>query len=248
MSTVPPTNNSGLNLLREMPKRLADLIKQHSEQRLRITRGPQLRLGATTDENAAAYQRVTQELAKLTETTLASIVGLRDEAAKWASAAASDIVRRMGRPTPIDSTEALLRETREQRAWARIRPLLDLIEPVALNGAVAEHALQAIANGDDDTLFALRTEMPAYAQAKGVAELVAVILSALDDTIAKARPEISAALTERRELERGMQRLHTGFTYAEHAVNKSELSAVIPSWDSKQPDHIVQAEPVDNPI
>lgn len=245
MSTVQPTTNSGLNLLRAMPQRLTDLIKQHSEQRLRITRAPQVRTGATADENAAAYQRVQQQLGKLAETTLAAIVGLRDESAKWAAAAASDIARRMGRPAAIDSNEALLRETREQRAWARIRPLLDLIEPVALNGAVVEHALSALAANDDDALFALRAEMPAYAQAKGVAELVPAILAALDDTWAKARPEISTALTERRELEKGMKRLHIGFSQAEYAVNQSEMSTVIPSWDPKQPEHIVKADPVD---
>ena len=228
-----------------MPQRLADLIQQHCEQRLRITRGPQVRVGATADENATAYQRVVKELTALAETTLASIVGLRDESAKWATAAASDIARRMVRPAPADSNEALLRETREQRAWARIRPLLDLIEPAALNGAVAEHAQQALAAGDDDTLFALRADLPAYAQAKGVAELVPTILSALDDTWAKAKPEISQAVTERRELDKGMKRLHVGFSQAEYAVNQGEMGTVIPSWDGKQPDHIVKAEPVD---
>lgn len=245
MSTQPaPTNNSGLSLLRAIPQRLAELLKKHFQERLRINKSPRLHSGATTDENEAARQGLATELAKLAETTLASIVGLRQEASKWATAAESDVNRRMGRPAPADTNEALLREMREQRAWARVRPLLDQVEPSALNDAVAGHALQALANGDDDTLFALRAELPAYAQAKGASELLPVILTAIDDTMGKARPEILTALTERRELARGMKRLQTIFGHAEFAVSQGELVADVPAWDPKDPDHIVKSDPV----
>jgi hypothetical protein len=244
MSTPQPTTNSGLNLLRALPLRLVALLQGHGEQRQRIATQQRISTRASADENVAAQQRQAQELTTLNEKTQASIAELRGEATKWKTAAESDISRRLGRPAPADSNEALLREMREQRAWARVRPLLDQVQPLTLDKAVGEHVMKALANGDDDTLFALRAELPAYVEARGASEIMPVILSVLDGKMAEVRPGVSDVLRERRELEVGMRRLLTGFAQAEYMVKQGDFSTVIPAWSPKDVDHIVQSRPV----
>lgn len=236
--------NPALETLRGLPQRIADLLKKHGEERIRIASHQRLSNRATTDETVAAQQRQTEEEAALVTRTLESITALRAEADKSNHAAQLDVNRRSGRPEPADSNEALLREMREQRAWARLKPLLDQTEPAALHTAVGGYVIRALAEGDDDTIFALRAELPAYTEAKGVGDIAAAIVTVLDDAVAQSRPGVSDALRERRELEGGMKRLLTGFTYAEHAVINRELSAMIPGWDKQSDVIVVQCGPV----
>lgn len=251
VSTTQPTN-AGLQLLRQLPSKVADLLKQHFEQRLRINKAPRLSAGATTDQQAAAQQRMTQEQGALKDASLSSVRQFRIDASKHETAARSDVNRRLGRPEPADSAEANLRESREARAWARTKPLLDQVEPVALPDTVRDLAIEALASNDDDALSALRLELPAYTRLRSADrsladQILAAVTATLDQAVAQARPAVAEVLQEQRELEVGMRRLLLGFTYAEHAINESELSAVIPSWDPKQPELIVKGEPVDHP-
>ncbi len=239
------TTIASLSLLRAMPQRIVKLLSEHGQQRQRINAAPRVRSGATADQNVAAQQQMTRDLEALNQTTLESIVRLRTETVSLEQATETSLNREMGRPAPSDTNEALLREIREQRAWDRVRPLLDQVEPLALDLAVREHTRTALAMNDDDTLFALRAELSAYAKAKGVSETAPIILAAFDEEMAQVRPNISTALQAKRELETGMRRLQVGFTQAEHMVNTGEFSTVIPSWDAKVPDLIVNAGPVD---
>ncbi len=239
------TASASLNLLRAMPQRIVNLLNEHGQQRPRINAAPRLASGATADQNVAAQQQMTRDLAALNQSTLENIVRLRTETTSLEQTTVTSLNRELGRPAPSDTNEALLREIREQRAWDRVRPLLDQVEPLALDLAVREHARTALAMNDDDTLFALRAELPAYAKAKGVSETAPIILAAFDEEMAQVRPSISTALQAKRELETGMRRLQVGFTQAEYMVKRGEFSTVIPSWDAKVPDLIVNAGPVD---
>lgn len=242
------TNNSGLSLLRQLPKQLADLMKSYFEEFLRINKAPQIRLGATTDELVAAQERMRQQIATLKQNTRATIGTKRADAAKFEPAARSDIARRLGRPAPADSAEAQVRESREARAWARTRPLLDQVQPDALSAQVAELATEALASNDEEALAALRTELPAYARLRAGDKALGALLSAvlstvLDHIVSQARPEIAEVLVEQQELNVGMPRMVMGFTYCEYAIDQNELSVIIPSWDPKQPNFAVQADP-----
>lgn len=250
MSTTQPTQNSGLNLLRNLPGQLAALMKLYFDQLLKLNNSALVRVGATTDELAAAQERLSQQRSTLRESTLTAIAGHRSDASKYDIAARADIARRKSRPEPADASEAQLRESRETRSWGRIKPLLDQVEATALPNVVRELAHESLIADDDDSLAALSAELPAYvrmrANDKALADqLVPAVLETMDQAIVVARPAVAAALGEMRELATGMHRLHIGFTYCEHSINQNELEVVIPSWDAKQVDHTVKAGPVD---
>src|SRR5437867_6184920 len=155
-----PAAIASLELLRAIPQRIVNLLNEHGQQRQRINAAPRVRSGATADQNFAAQQQMTRDLEALNQSTLENIVRLRTETASLEQTTATSLNRELGRPAPSDTNEALLREIREQRAWERIRPLLDQVAPTALELAAREHARAALAMNDDDTLVALRAELP----------------------------------------------------------------------------------------
>jgi len=69
---------------------------------------------------------------------------------------------------PEDDTAALLRETREMRAWERMRGELDRATDAGWFGrAVQQLGKDAMDRRDDAAIAALRTEVDAYAKARG---------------------------------------------------------------------------------
>jgi hypothetical protein len=126
--------------------------------------------------------------------------------------------------------------------------VLDLVLTLALEQDVRNMAKDFVARGDDDGLAALRKELPTYVIARAgkdvAAELGPVVMRALDETIAEARPDVSSALQELRELEIGMPRVLTGFSQAEYMIKQSEMTTVVPSWNPKDADILVQTKPV----
>ncbi len=131
-----------------------------------------------------------------------------------------------------DPQARILAELQEQRAWARIRPVLDRLDGPALIERIGSLAKQAAEAGDDATLRALEAEVAAYLEAKGVASYTRAVLN----TIAQVRlphlpPAARLAIKVRQEWELGWPRLLAAFQQARHeATGKGGMTVMLPGW------------------
>ncbi len=131
-----------------------------------------------------------------------------------------------------DVQSEILRELREQRAWARIKPLLDKAERTMLLPRVQDLAQRAAQDGDDVTLSALEAELPAYLEVQGLASSVPQVLA----TVTQARlphlpPAARKAISVRQELAEGWPRLMAAFMQARHeASGRGGPTVALPGW------------------
>ncbi len=132
-----------LRSLQEAPARLDEVIARVDAEAQRIRVDPKL--------SAQGRYEATVALREATKAEVAEIL----ERAREAQASAERHISVALRP-PTDTSERLLRESEEQRAWRRTRTLLE-------SGTdVSEVITRAGEAGDVATLRALRTELPTW--------------------------------------------------------------------------------------
>lgn len=131
-----------------------------------------------------------------------------------------------------DAQSRILAELQEQRAWGRIRPLLERLETSMLVQRIADLAAQAAERGDDATLRALESETPGYLDYRGVSSLATAAL----DGIGRARaphltPAGRLAVQVRQELAVGWPRLVAAIQQARReATGKGGRTVALPGW------------------
>ena len=131
-----------------------------------------------------------------------------------------------------DPQARILEELQEQRAWSRIRPILDRLDGPALIERIGSIAKSAAEVGDEATLRALEAEVPAFLEAKGLVSYIRPVL----DTIAQVRlphlpPAARQAIKVRQEMEQGWPRLVAAFQQARReASGQGGTALVLPGW------------------
>lgn len=224
--------SSNLTNLRTVNKRVADTFKNWGARNQAISKKPRLHYGATPEEIQRAENAKRAELAASRETALGELREIRKHVEIYHRGLVQDIGKVLDRPAPKDTNEALLREMREQRAWSRYKQILDLeTSPGKAQAKAQEFAAAALAAGDEDGFAAIRAEMPTYLTARADEASVPIFLGALDESLAKAKPELAPALAARAEIVRGLPWVNTAVNHAEHHIQKGDLNAHLIAWD-----------------
>lgn len=226
-----PFKSSFLDALRAMPAKMKSLFVQYGTDRLTIGSKPRLSQHANNDEIQQAQNAIRSELASLKKKALADVEDLRALVAKEADGVRGVIAVALQRAEPKDTQEALLRELREQRAWARNKSLLDQASVAETTARVSEMVETALLANDDDTLSALRAELPSYLTARQGAELVPGIDDMMTQKLAQHRPHLKPALEARKEVEQGIYNLTLNLNYLTHNIEKDEPYVIFSGWE-----------------
>lgn len=215
-----------LDTLRNAPARLGDILK---------------------DLRAAVAQANLDAAGRLTPVGQAEVEsGLRNKALQaidtleaQCQAAKGRIERRLAeaeqRPLADAATETLL-ELKRQAAWNRTRPILDRLEAPALLERIGSLAKQAAEAGDDATLRALESELPAYLEARRMTSLLLTAQNTVDQArLPHLPPAARQAVSVRRDLATGWPRLAAAFQAARReASGQGGLTIVLPGWNTAE--------------
>jgi len=233
---VPGVPASTLASLRGKIDEIEIIFKAATAKIAKLLSDPAVSVQATTNEVKKAREDTDKAVMVAKEIAAVDLAQLKVQTEKERDEVMRGVARALGRPDPANATEALLRETRETRAWARLKPLLDR-EPAQLGPLlmrVKQLALEALAAGDEDGIAVLRAELRHYLQGRGIDEAGAVeTVRQIDDLIGSERPAVAAALALQREIERGVYCVLLGINYATNALKKGTPFFAIPEWDNK---------------
>lgn len=209
--------DSDLTRLREVPDRVARLLAEYEQQRVRIERQHKLAPGPSDDP---AKSDAVPELAGLRQSVQARLDQIRAETRLRARRLDRAVASAIDRPPARGEKASLLREVREQRAWGRLRGILDGLEsgtPELLAG-IRGLTTELLVAGDDDGLAALRTELPAYLRARGADTQIESALDSLNEAVAAVRPGAAAAWQLKREVDLLLPHLTKQLDAAEEAI------------------------------
>lgn len=224
-----------LESLRQAPETVAGILRDFGEQR--STTASKLEDSATFDPSSPVSQQAMKDALDVQKNVaLAKLEDAQNETQDRFARAQADIASALTRSAPADATERLLRELQEQRLWGRTRQVLDSAGSAGdVETAVRDLVDAAVADGDEDAIFALRAELPAYLLARGMAGGTGIVAKqALDEALAAVRPKAAAALEARRELERGSQLLAGAFNQAVYSVEQDESNIILPGWTKNE--------------
>jgi hypothetical protein len=169
------------------------------------------------------------------QVALTDISSIRVSMEAFTKGAEKDIAAQIFSRTPTnDINELLLRETRESRAWARTKPILDNAGPkggVGVRNVLTELVTTAASNSDMDTIAALFAELPAWCMAQG--EVFEVLAFDIENALIKAIPEKADAIRSRQELKKGINHLAVSLFQFQHAVETSQSGVITVDWEGK---------------
>lgn len=212
-----------------------------------VTLSPEV-LGNPAKANAAreeilAKVRTSQEAAR--SAALADIESIQTSMASFAKSAEAEISRMIfSRPSTKDTTELLLRETREARAWGRVKPLLDKALPQgvpAVRKVAKEVATEAATGGDNDTIAALFAEVPSWAQAND--QMGEVLFFDIEEALIAADPTKKDAVLLRQELRKGLNHMSLSLSQMKHAIQNQLTSVVVVDWAGQGATLTLAADP-----
>jgi hypothetical protein len=131
-----------------------------------------------------------------------------------------------------DVQAAILRELREQRAWARLAPLLDTYEPEALMRRLQDLAKLAADQEDEITLAVLEAELPFYLERRKLVPYIEpALVSVREARLPHLPPAVRQAIQVRQELAQGWPRLMAAFGMARQAASGQARAVVaLPGW------------------
>jgi hypothetical protein len=217
---------SDLDTLRGAPQRLADLLAQTRQEVIQAEADGTWRLTPAGMEEIVSGIR---------NRTLQQIDSL-EQACQAAREAIERTIADAEKRADADPQTEVLNELREQRAWNRIRPILDRLENNALVGRIGELARNAAEAGDDATLRALEAEVQAFLEAKGVASYIAPVVATIRDArLPHLPPAARKAVQVRQELEAGWPRLMAAFMQArQEATGRGGKVLAMPGWNPSE--------------
>ncbi len=238
---------TSFDYLRSVPQLLTDIFKKHVESDLRIRNKPRVWAGAKQSDIFKAETDKQTELNDLKIQTLQKLADVRQEAHNKQDTATRYLDRELGARVPTaDVQQNLLIEAREQKAWTRIKPLLDRHNDIdSLTGELKtlvsgfiltpDASPGAYDSSDYDSISAMKKELPFYIRGK-FSEKEAEIyteqsINAIEDALAEIRPEYSEAVNLKKELRTGMIQLNTAINYVKYAVEQNEPEVIIPVWE-----------------
>lgn len=231
--------------LRGIPALLSEIFKNHVALQLKIRNKERLSSSATQNDLFKAETDKKNELAASKDETLKKLADVREEAKSKEEMATRQLDRALGMGAPSsNATDNLLSETREQKAWDRIKPILDRQSDIdAMRGEIKALVSGFIKKADDslvyydsdfDAVSALRKELPFYVKGRfsgAEADLYTTqSIEAIEEALAGIRPEYKEAVDLKKELRSGMTMINTALNYVAHAVENNEPEAIIPGW------------------
>jgi hypothetical protein len=219
-----------------MDDRISQLFTDFGAARTKTAKGPRM-VGTLTQEGLEkAKAQIQQEQVAIKNGYMARYDDLRTEIGELHAGLTQDIERTISRPRPKDVNEALLNEMRESRAWARMKGILDNGDRFSLEEKSLSMAKDALGRKDEDSIQALRTELPHYLEMKlpageSGARWKQMILDKIDSEVAATRPDMGEALSARAEASKGLTNLETAINYAKYAIKEGQDLIVAPTWD-----------------
>lgn len=236
--------------LRGIPSLLAELFKSHAERQLRIRNKERLPFGASQNDIFKAETDKKNELEALKTETLEKLADIIQTAKTRQESAEKHLDRELGMRVPADNvTENLLIETREQKAWARIKPLLDRHSEIEALTSEIKTLVSGFINPKDDSpgaydmsdydsVSALKKELPFYIKGRFSPResdiYIEQSINALEDALAAVRPEYREAVNIKKEMRAGMQQINLAFIYVRDAVENNEPEVLIPIWEKNE--------------
>jgi hypothetical protein len=214
--------------LQAMPGRIADAARAFGRKYSAAMNKPRMTL-QRGDQFISANEAMRSEFAQLRVEAAAALAALRGATDELRESAKAKLAAAMSRPAARDTSEALLRESRESRAWQRLKPILDRSTNPA--ETVTQLVSEALTAGDDDTVEALRIELKSYLEGRGNDELVHGVAKAFEAEMCRMRPLYAAAIGARAELERGLENLSQCFNFVETAIQQQHQTAMIVNYD-----------------
>jgi len=213
---------SDLDILRGAPQRLADILV-----RLR-TDVAQANLGNAGRLTPAGQAEVEGTLRNRALQAIDQLEAQCQQAKVGIERALANAERR----AEADPQTRILEELQGQRAWSRIRPILDRLEGNALIERIGSIAKQAAESGDAATLRALESETSAYLESRGVASYVRPVLGSITNArLPHLAPAARKAVQVRQELEAGWPRLMAAFMQArQEASGRGGKVLAMPGW------------------
>ncbi len=233
-ATVPGVAATTVASLRGKVDRIETIFKEATAKIAKLTNDPSISVRMTTDEVNRAQQQTNDAISTVKAVAVQELAKLKLETERQRDEVLRGVARALGRPEPANATEALLREQREGRAWARLKPLLDgqPADYTAITNTVKQAATEAMAAGDEDTLAALRVELVAYMRGRS-APAPEEAAKRLDELIGGERPAVAAALALQREVEGGVYSVTLAVNYTTGAIERGTPFIAIPNWDGK---------------
>ena len=211
------------------PGKIADVVTGFNKQRQAANKKQRLGFGASQEEQQVARNAIHEE-------TQAFKKSAHEELDKVAAGVAQDrqfVERGISASfvtypePPKDSTEALLRDAKEQRAWTKVKDVL-ASSPNDHPNVIRTATQRALAENDHHTIAAINSELPHFARDDADKPL---LVSAFEETVASARPEARQALETRKELEPGLYQLNMAISYARDAIDGEKSSVILPGWE-----------------
>lgn len=218
-----------LKFVKTVPDKAADILLKYRE-RVSATKGKKL---LSAEEKQAHIEELTSK----------AVDDLKDLRAEGNLAAMR--IRSAGGKSQGDTSDRQLSETRKQRAWDRIKPILDSSSDVknVHNGTLPDtlQTIQdAVKTADADTYQALREELVPYFNSKGLDYYTGIVDVLLKPGQALARDD--DAIEVEGELGTGWKRVETALSQVEHAITSSvhpvtkgavsiDQDYDIPDWD-----------------
>lgn len=232
--------------LRGIPALLSEIFKNHAANQLKIRNKERLSSSATQNDMFKAETDKKNELAASKDATLKKLADIQEEAKSKEEMASRHLDRALGMRAPSgDTQEDLLTETREQKAWERIKPILDrhsgadqLTSEIKWLVSSFIKKVDPTPGSEDDSDYvsvtSLRKELPFYIKGRffgSEAELIITeSINALEEALASIRPEYREAVDLKKELRTGMTMVNMALTYVKYAVESNESEVIIPTW------------------
>lgn len=231
---------------RGLPEELTKIWTSHVEADLKIRQKERLSSDMTRQDILDAERDKQKELNALKEKTLGKISAIRGQLDSREIVVSGELDKELGVTVPgADATANLLQETREGKAWTRIKPILDKHkDSTALVNEIKSLVLHFVSaavdsknndSSDYDSIGAMRKELPFYYKSRFSGKEAETFLNeaidVLESAMADMRPEFREAVNLRKELRTGLSQMNTALNYIQYAVEHNEPPVIIPAWE-----------------
>lgn len=229
LATLERTVDRSIDKLKQVPQRAGQSFFDYWQERKRIAGNADLNDEASRRMLGEAKEKAVAEL----EATEASTRELSQTVTDALDAATAG--------PALTTEDALLEEIRRQRAWERVRPL---IEGQDVYQAVEEVATDAASRNDLATIRALREELPSFLKATGSQALEEVSLKMLSRIeLPLLGPAERRAHEYREEFRLGSAYLQTTFGLVRSAIDQGHTSVTVANWDRSVTEFTDQRDP-----
>ncbi len=228
-----------LDALLKRPDQIAEIFSNYRKAIETARASERVSVGAGGQEIRDAENRIAVKIQNLKEAALKELAFLRQANNEAEKTVQREVRLGLGfRLDPETDQQTLLQETREQRAWARIKPVFDQTSEENFPRVVEEMASGFASDGDADSIAAVAGELTLYAKARFAQSktgdtTLGETKQRFENALAGNFPDGETALAFKRELETGMSNLKFGLDSAVYGIEQGEWAIIVPTWNGK---------------